>query len=171
MWPSLTAQPRCLANWITSPSELRNRRDFVELMGRLGYAHAVFVAGHLAALHGLPHSVVAALHQPSLQLDGITKIAIALHIASATPTVSVGEALELRVELCVTTLRQEKEQAQACDLVALGKVGGQSCGRQLVKGLELLDIAGEGIWVPGADGEEGTLLVRLSGEGQEIGRG
>lgn len=44
MLPSRTIQPRCLANWMTSPSESRNKRDLVELMGRLGYARSLLLA-------------------------------------------------------------------------------------------------------------------------------
>lgn len=76
------------------------------------------------------------------------------------------------MELGVEALGQEQQQAEARDAVPLGDVGGQDVGGQLVEGLELLDVAGEGGGVAGADGKEGALLVRLAGEGEDVlGRG
>ena len=71
------------------------------------------------------------------------------------------------MELAVPALRQEEQQVQAGDLVALGDVGGDDVAGQLVEGRELRDVAGEGVGVAGADGHEGALLVRLAGEGQQ----
>lgn len=44
MWPSFRIQPRAWAKEMTSPSESRKRRDFAELMGRLGYARSLLEA-------------------------------------------------------------------------------------------------------------------------------
>lgn len=71
------------------------------------------------------------------------------------------------MELGVATLGEEEEQAEPRDLVPLGDVGAQPRGGELVVGLELLDVAGEGVRVAGADGEEGALLVGLAGEGED----
>ena len=74
------------------------------------------------------------------------------------------------MKLGIATLRQQQEQRQTGDLVALAVVGGQSGRGQLVEGLQLLDVAGEGVGVSGADGEQGSLLVGFAGEGEEGGR-
>lgn len=74
------------------------------------------------------------------------------------------------MELGVAALGQQQQQVQARDLVALGQVGGQHGGGELVEGRQLGDVAGEGVRVAGADGVEGTLLVGLAREGED-GRG
>ncbi|PMB63639.1 hypothetical protein BM221_010538 [Beauveria bassiana] len=69
--------------------------------------YAVFVTGNLAALHSLPHAIIAALHQPALEPDGITQVAVALDVTRGAAAVPVGEALEVRVELGVAALGEE----------------------------------------------------------------
>lgn len=75
------------------------------------------------------------------------------------------------MKLGVPALRQKQQQAEAGDFVTFGEVRGKPGGWQLVKGLELLDVASKGFWVAGADGEECALLVRLSRHGEQVGRG
>lgn len=128
---------------------------------------AVFLTGCLAPLHGVPDTVVAPLHQPPLQLDGVSQVLVLL-VAAA---LAAREALELGVEGGVLALHEEQEQVQASDLVSLGQLGGQDRGGQLVEGLELLDVAGEGRGVAGADGGEGALLVEGAREREEVRRG
>ena len=75
---------------------------------------AVLLTGHLAALHGLPHTVVATLHQPALQLDGVAEVAVALDLVGGVGGLGAGaQGLELGVELGVAALGEEQEQVQA----------------------------------------------------------
>lgn len=129
--------------------------------------HGKLLAGHLPALHGLPDPVVAALHQPPLQADGVAQEAVALDVSSGTAALARGEALELGVELGVAALGEQQQQVQAGDAVALGERGGQDGGGELVEGGQLCDVAGEGLWVAGPDAVEGALLVGLAGEGED----
>lgn len=71
------------------------------------------------------------------------------------------------MELCIAALCEEQQQAEAGDSVALCKIGLEAGRGQLVERLELLDVAGEGVWVAGADGKEGTLLVCFAGKGEK----
>lgn len=104
---------------------------------------AVLVAWHFTAFHGLPNTVIAAFHQPPLQPNRIAEIPVTLDIAGAPAAVSIGEALELGMELGVSALCQKQEKAEAGNLVALGQVGRYYRGRQLVKRPQLLDISRE----------------------------
>lgn len=71
------------------------------------------------------------------------------------------------MEFGVATLREQQQEVQARHLVALGQVGGEHGGGELVKGRQLGDVAGEGFGVAGTDGVQGALLVGLAGEGQD----
>lgn len=127
---------------------------------------AVLLAGNLALLHGLPDTIVAALHEPALQPDGVAQVGVRLDVDVAI-ALARGEDLELGVELVVEALGEQEKEVEACDLVALGDVG----GGELVKGRELGYVAREGVGVFGADGGQGALFVGLAGEGEEGGVG
>lgn len=122
---------------------------------------AVLLAGRLAPLHGAPDAVVAPLHQPPLQPDGVPQVPVLL-VAAALPPL---EALQLGVELGVPALREQQEQVQPRDLVPLRRVGREHGRRQLVEGLELLNVAREGRGIARADRGEGALLVEGAREG------
>lgn len=142
----------------------RERKDVEEGDKYVG-KHAVLLAGDLAPLHGLPDAVVAALHEPALEADGIAQVGVCLDIAAAA--LARGQDLELGVELIIEALGEQEEEVEACDLVALGDVEG--VGGELVEGRELGHVAGEGVRVRGADGGQCALLVSLAGEGEEGG--
>lgn len=84
------------------------------------------------------------------------------------------QGLELGVELGVAALGQQEQQVQAGDLVPVPVVGGGALGvvviGELVEGLQLRDVAREGLGVLGADAEEGAGLVHLPREGEVRGR-
>jgi hypothetical protein len=130
--------------------------------------HGKLLARHLAALHGLPDTVIATLHEPPLEADRVPQEAVALELGGSAAALARGEALELRVELCVAALGQQQQQVQAGDAVALGQRGGQHGGGELVEGAQLGHVAGEGLWVPRLDAVEGALLVGLPREGEDV---
>lgn len=127
----------------------------------------VLLARNLPTLHSLPHAVVAALHQPPLELDRVAQVAVVLDLVAAAGARAQG--LELGVELGVAALGQQEQQIQAGDLVPVpvpmpGIVG------QLVEGLQLRHVAREGLGVLGADAEQGAGLVHLPREREVRGR-
>lgn len=73
------------------------------------------------------------------------------------------------MKLSIPTLGEQQQQAQTSDLVPLSNIRRQTGRGQLVKGLQLVDVAGEVLGVAGADGEEGALLIGFSGEGEDFG--
>jgi hypothetical protein len=81
---------------------------------------AILLAGHLSLLHGLPDAVVATLHQPPLQADGVAQEAVGLDAGAVR--VAGAEALKLAVEDIVTTLSKQQKQVQPSHLVAGGVV-------------------------------------------------
>lgn len=79
------------------------------------------------------------------------------------------QALELGVELGVAALCQQEQQVEARDLVPVAVAIGGIVG-ELVEGLQLRDVAGEGLGVLGADAEEGAGLVDFPREREVRGR-
>jgi hypothetical protein len=137
-----------------------DRRAYLGENAKLG-------ARHTLALGRAPHAVVRALHQPLLQHDRVADEGI---IGRTLRRLRL-QAFEQRVEAGVVTLGQQEEQVQAGDLAALAvrvrrRVGGRG---QLVEGLQLLVVAGEGVGVLGADGEEGARFEGEAREGEEGG--
>lgn len=131
--------------------------------------NTVLFTRYLALLHGLPHPVVAALHKPALQLDGVPQKPVVLDAVGAVDALARAEALELAVELGVAALGQQEQQVQTSDLVAHLGVGLELRRGQLIEGLQLREVAGEGVWVAGANRGEGAILVDAPGEQQELG--
>lgn len=129
------------------------------------------LAGHLALLHGLPYPVVAALHQPPLQLDWVAQIAVRLNCLETSIADAHAQALKLAVEDIITALGQKEQEVQSRDLVPCIVVGLELAGRELVEGLQLLYVALEGIGIPGADRCDGTELVDFPGSGEQVGGG
>lgn len=131
---------------------------------------AVLLARDLAALHGLPDAVVAALHEPALELDGVAEEAVVLDLAGAVLLAGAGgEGLELGVELGVAALGEVQEEVEAGDAVALAGGGGRR-GEELVVRLQLRHVPREGFGVPRPDAEERALLVHVPREGQVLRR-
>ena len=138
---------------------------------------AVLLTGHLAALHGPPDAVVAPLHQPPLELDGVAEKAVIFDLdAAAVLLLATGEGLELAVELGVAALGQEEEEVEAGDLVALLGIGGGAWVRGrgdllFVEGLQRGHVPREAVGVARADAEEGAGLVDVAGLREFLGRG
>lgn len=129
--------------------------------------HSKLLARHLPALHGLPDTVVAPLHEPPLEADRVSQESIPFDVRGGAAALAGREALELRVELGVPALCQQQQEVQPRDAVALGERGGEDRGRQLVEGRQLRDVAGEGLRIARADAVEGSLLVGLAREGED----
>lgn len=129
--------------------------------------HSKLLARHLAALHGLPDAVVAPLHEPALEADRVAQEAVALDVGGGAAALAGREALELRVELGVAALRQQEQQVQAGDAVALGQRRREHACGELVEGRQLRHVPREGLGVPRPDAVEGSLLVCLAREGED----
>lgn len=90
--------------------------------------NTILLTRHLPALHRLPHPIVAALHEPPLELDGIAQEPIILDLDHhrlrslllLQLLLATRQGLQLAVELGVPALREQQEQEQARDLVPLG---------------------------------------------------
>jgi hypothetical protein len=129
--------------------------------------HAKLLARHLPLLHGLPHAIVAPLHQPPLQPHGITQVPVPLDVHH---TGRRRQRLQLAVELPVQTLRQQQQEVQARHLVPLPLFLSTVLlvREEFVKRAQLRDVAREGVGVLGADGRQRALLVGVAREGEVV---
>ncbi len=72
----------------------------------------------------------------------------------------------------IVPLGQQQQQIQARHLAPLAVARGLEVGRrELVEGQQLLEVAGEGVGVLQADGEEGAGFERGPGEAEQLGGG
>lgn len=133
--------------------------------------NAILLTGRPLTLRRPPHAIIAALHQPLLQLDRILHKDVLLQPLPVPVRDRRLQTLQQRVKARVIALTEQQQQIQACDFAFLRAVVGEGGGGQVVEGLQLLEVAREGGGVLQADGDEGAELERLARQGEGVCRG